>query len=403
MSTTSHLKEREETLLCRTYSRYPLSVVRGKGSRLWDAEGKEYIDLLAGIAVTSLGHCNAELADTIAASAQKLIHVSNLFYQEEQLDYAERLLGTCRFDKVFFCNSGAEANEAVIKMARRYMQKVRGEDRFEIITLQGAFHGRTLATVAATGQAKFQDGFSPMPAGFKQVPFGDAEALKKAISPKTAAVLAEIIQGEGGVRPMQAEYAKAVQGICKEANILFMVDEVQTGLCRTGETWAHQLFDLEPDVMSSAKALANGLPLGAMLVTNEVAKGFVAGSHATTFGGGALLTACANKVLEIMQRDNLAARAKTLGEKLRHNIAAINTRVEGSIKEVRGHGLMVGAQLNLDAEKSKAVWNALLTRGYICSLTQETTLRLLPALNIPEADLDSFVKTLEEVLIAHNS
>ena len=259
-SSLDTIKAREESLLCRTYGRYPVSIASGKGSRVADLDGKEYVDLLAGIAVTSLGHCNEEIAQVIEKQARKLIHVSNLFYQEEQLELAEELLSLSHFGKVFFCNSGAEANEAQIKLARRYMQRVKNVDAYEIITLDKAFHGRTYATMAATGQERFQDGFAPIPDGFKTVPWGDLNVLEAAITPKTAAVLVEIVQGEGGIRPMHAEYAKGIEALCREKGILFLVDEVQGGLFRTGKPWAFQHFDLKPDAISCAKALANGLP-----------------------------------------------------------------------------------------------------------------------------------------------
>lgn len=396
-STFDSLKQREETLLCRTYGRYPLSVREAKGSRMWDHDGKEYIDLLTGIAVTSLGHCPDELAEVIAAQAKKLIHVSNVFYQAEQLDLAEALLATSHMTKAFFCNSGAEANEASIKLARRYMQRVRNTDAYEIITLTGAFHGRTLATVAATGQAKFQDGFAPMPAGFRQVEWGDLDALRAAITPQTAGILCEMVQGEGGIRPMTQDYAQGIQNLCREKGILFMVDEVQTGMCRTGRFWAFQNYGLEPDIISCAKALANGLPMGAMMTTDEVAKGFVAGSHATTFGAGALMSCVANKVVEIMQRDQLAQRAATVGAKAMERFRDIGRKFPGTITEVRGLGLMIGIQL---AFPGKDVWDALLAKGFVLNLTQDCVLRLLPALTIDEADLEAFAVALEDVLAA---
>ncbi|MEG2172751.1 MAG: aspartate aminotransferase family protein [Desulfovibrionaceae bacterium] len=391
------LKQREELLLCRTYGRYPVSVIRGKGSRLWDADDKEYVDLLAGIAVTALGHCNDEIAACIAEHAHKLVHVSNLFYQEEQLDLAQNILATCHMHKAFFCNSGAEANEAAIKLARRYMQKVRQRDAYEVITLSGCFHGRTLATVSATGQARFQDGFSPIPAGFKQVPWGDLDALRAAIGPQTAAVMAEMVQGEGGIRPMTTEYVQGIEALCREKDILFIADEVQAGLCRTGKFWAFQHFGIQPHILTSAKALANGLPMGAMLAVDDVARGFAVGSHATTFGGGALVSAVANTCLRIMQRDNLADRAARMGQACMEKARQIGQRVPGSIREVRGMGLMIGIDL---AEPGAEVWQELLRRGFICNLTHETVLRLLPALTISEADLDAFLKTLEEILRA---
>ena len=391
------LKEREESLLFRTYGRYPLSVLRAEGSRLWDVDGKEYIDLLAGIAVTGLGHCNPELADVMAAQAHKLIHVSNLFYQEEQLDLAEALLGTCHMGKAFFCNSGAEANEAAIKLARRYMQRVKHRDAWEVITLTGCFHGRTLATVAATGQERFQDGFRPMPEGFIQVPWGDMDALRAAITPRTAGILAEMVQGEGGIRPMTPEYIKGIEALCREKDILLMADEVQAGLGRTGTFWAFQQFGITPDVLTTAKSLANGLPMGAMLATDEVAKGFATGSHATTFGGGALVSAVALKTVEILLRDNLAERAGRVGTGFMERMRALGRKLPGRIKEVRGLGFMIGIDL---AIPGKPVWDELLRRGFVLNLTQDTVLRLLPALNVPEEDLDAFALALEDILAA---
>lgn len=397
MTTLEHIRNREEALLFRTYGRYPVAVERGLGSRLWDMDGKEYVDLLAGIAVTALGHCNPELAKAMAEQAGKLVHVSNLFYQREQLDLAERLLGTAHFGKVFFCNSGAEANEAAIKLARRYQQRVKNKDAYEVITFQGCFHGRTLATVAATGQAKFQDGFAPMPEGFTQIPWGDPAALEKAVSGKTAAVLLEMVQGEGGIRPVTADFVRAVADICKAKDILFIADEVQTGLGRTGKWWAFQHFGVTPDVLTTAKALANGLPMGAMMGVEALSAGFAAGSHATTFGGGALLAKVAEKVLEIIDRDALHERAGKLGSWAMRRFAAIGESCPGSIAEVRGMGLMIGIEL---AGPGKAVWEALLQKGFILNLTQEKVLRLLPALTVEQEELERFAVALEEILKA---
>jgi len=396
MSSLEKLKEREGRLLCRTYSRYPVSVARGKGSRLWDVDGREYIDLLAGIAVTGLGHAHEELAEVMAQQARKLIHVSNLFYQEEQLDYAEKLLDTSHAQRVFFCNSGAEANEAAIKLARRYQRKVCQRDAWEVITLKNCFHGRTLATLAATG--KYTEGFEPLPEGFGRVNWGDLEALEKAITPHTAAVLVEAIQGEGGVFPMTPEYARGVQALCRKNGVLFMVDEVQAGMGRSGLFWAFQHYDLEPDVFTSSKAMANGLPLGAMMTTAEVAQGFDYGSHATTFGGGALVTAVGTKVLEIMARDDLVNRAATLGHRAMTLFTELGEKLPGTIREVRGKGLLLGVDLALEPDTCRKVWASLLDRGYILNLTHGTVLRLLPALTVPEEDLLSFAQTLEDVL-----
>ncbi len=392
------LKQKEESLLCRTYGRYPLALVRGEGSLVWDINGKEYVDLLSGIAVIGLGHCHPEIVATLKENSEKLWHVSNLFYQEEQLELAEKLLSTCHMGKAFFCNSGAEANEGAIKLARRYMQKVKKRDAYEVITLSGAFHGRTLATIAATGQERFQDGFAPIPAGFIQVPWGDMDALRAAIKPHTAGIFFEVVQGEGGIRPMTHEYIKAIEALCREKDILFMVDEVQAGLCRTGKFWAFQNFDVKPDILTVAKALANGLPMGAILATDTVNAGFEAGSHATTFGGGALLSAVAGKCVEILLRDNLAQRAAELGARFQEKTKALAQRLPRTIKEVRGLGLMLGIDLDANNVNGKAVWEALLEAGFICNLSHDTVLRLLPALTVEEAQLDAFLLALEDVL-----
>lgn len=389
------IKQQEEALLCRSYSRYPLAVVRGKGARLWDADGKEYVDLLAGIAVAGLGHCHEEVCDALVEQSHKLWHVSNLFYQQEQLDLARLLLSTSHHGKAFFCNSGAEANEAAIKLARRYMRKIKGRDAYEIITLSDCFHGRTLAALAATGREILSEGFTPLPEGFKQVPAKDLSALEAAIGPSTAAVLLEPVQGEGGVVPLPAEYLLGVESLCREKDILLICDEVQAGLGRTGKFWAFQHHGLKPDIISMAKALANGLPMGAILATDEVARGFEAGSHATTFGGGALASAVAAKCVEIILRDDLPGRAATLGARFKEQAQELQKRLPQHIREVRGLGLMVGIEL---AEDGKAVWEDLLRQGFICNLSHGRTLRLLPPLTIDEADLTAFLKALEGIL-----
>lgn len=391
----NEVKTGEESLLCRSYSRYPLAVARGKGSRLWDVNGKEYVDLLAGIAVVALGHCNEEVCAALERQSHKLWHVSNLFYQQEQLDLARLLLSTSHHGKAFFCNSGAEANEACIKLARRYMRTIKQRDAYEIITLEGCFHGRTLGALAATGRETLSKGFTPLPEGFKQVPAGDLEAMRAAITPATAAVLLEVVQGEGGVVPLPGDYLRGVEALCREKDILFICDEVQAGLCRTGKFWAFQNHGLTPDAISMAKSLANGLPMGAMLATDEAARGFEAGSHATTFGGGALVSAVAAKVVEIMLRDHLAERAASLGAHLHETFRAMQNRLPGKIREVRGLGLMLGIELTGSGQE---VWEELLRRGYICNLSHGATLRLLPPLNIDQADLDSFAQALEDIL-----
>ncbi len=396
MTSFEELKQREESLLCRTYGRYPLAVDSAQGSILTDFAGREYIDLLSGIGVTNLGHSHPALAEVLYAQAGKLVHLSNLFYQREQLELAEKLLAPAHFGKAFFCNSGAEANEAAIKLARRYAQRIQGrENAGTVLTLSGAFHGRTLGALAATGQARLQDGFAPVPHGFRQVDWGNIAALRAAMDDNVVAVLVEVVQGEGGIRPMAEGYAREVQALCRDGRVLFMVDEVQSGLCRTGRFWAFQHYGLEPDVLTSAKALANGLPMGAMLATDDAARGFELGSHATTFGAGALVSAVAGKVLDIMQQEDLAGRAHRVGEAFMDDIRAMAQRVPGMISEVRGLGLMIGIELTFSG---KEVWQALLQRGFVVNLTQERVLRLLPALTVPKEHLRAFACALEAIL-----
>ncbi|WP_421901623.1 aspartate aminotransferase family protein [Maridesulfovibrio sp.] len=396
MSKHDTLVAAEQKSICNTYGRYPVNVSKAKGSRLWDLEGKEYIDLLSGISVVNIGHCRDDLADIMAEQARKLVQVSNLFYQEEQVELAEKLLATCDADRVFFANSGAEANEAAIKLARRYMRTVKERDAFEIITLEGSFHGRTMATLTATGQTgPIKDGFAPLPEGFKYVPAGDAEALKSAITEKTAAVMIEMVQGEGGIKPLPEEYVKAVTELVKENDILLIVDEVQSGLCRTGKWWAHQHYGVTPHIFTSAKALANGLPMGAMLATEEVAKGFTPGSHATTFGGGALVSKVASKVIDIMTEDKLDERAAELGDFFKAEAGKLQEKFPGKIKSVRGLGLMLGVELNFDGSE---IFTALREKGFILNLTKGTILRLLPALTIDKKDLVAFLNALEGLL-----
>ena len=389
------IQKREKKVICPTYARYPLFVERGQGARLFGPEGQEYVDFLSGIAVCSLGHCHPDLTRTIQEQAARLVHTSNLFYEQNQLNLAERLLQTCSMDRVFFCNSGAEANEAAIKIARRYMHTVKKQDRHELITLQGSFHGRTLATLTATGQPKVKEGFDPLPAGFQIVPYGRIEDMLEAMNDRTAAILVEIIQGEGGVRFLDREYLLGLQDECRKRGILFMVDEIQTGMGRTGAMWAHQHYGLTPDVMTVAKALANGLPMGAMLTSEEISQAFGPGAHATTFGGGALVSAAAEKVLEIIERDGLVQQAGDRGRLALKELQAIQARFPNLVAEVRGLGLMIGVELTSPAAP---VWTRLLDKGFVCNVTQERVLRLLPPLIISEEQIRSFCAALAEAL-----
>ena len=392
----NEMVKREKSLLCNTYGRYPLAVSMAKGCKLFDMEGQEYLDFLAGIAVCSLGHSRTDLAEIMSEQAKKMVHVSNLFYQEPQLDLAEKLLGTCEAEKVFFCNSGAEANEGAIKLARRYMHKVKNEDRHEIITLEKSFHGRTLSTLTATGQeGPIKDGFNPLPKGFVTVPFGNVNALRGAINKHTAAIMIEMVQGEGGVRPLSPEYVDDIVSLCKTNGILLIVDEVQTGLCRTGKFWAHQHYNVKPDIFTSAKALANGLPIGAVLCTDDTAKGFGPGSHATTFGGGAVISAVASKVLDIMLEEKIADRAMEMGEFARSEALKLKNKYPDKIAGTRGLGLLFGIELTFEGS---GIWKALLDNKIVCNLTQGNILRLVPPLTVEKEDISIFMSVLDSIL-----
>jgi len=390
------LVAREKKVLCQTYGRYPLAIEKAVGARMFDLDGKEYVDLLAGIAVANLGHSHPELTAVMAEQAKNLVHISNLFYQPQQVDLAEKLLTTCACDRVFFCNSGAEANEAAIKLARRFMRTVRYKDAGEIITLTGSFHGRTLATLTATGQGgRIKEGYEPLPEGFVHVPTGDIDAMRAAISGKTAAVMLEMIQGEGGVLPMPEDYVRGIADLCREANCLLIVDEVQTGMCRTGKFWAHQHYGIEPDIFTCSKALANGLPMGAMLAKEHVARGFVPGAHATTFGGGGVVSAVAAKTVEIMLRDDMAGRARDLGKLAIDAFRQLQAKHPDRIVIVRGLGLMIGVELASGGDKVHA---ELRERGFICNLAHGKVLRLLPPLVISADDLLAFAAALDDIL-----
>lgn len=390
------LVTRDKKVLCQTYGRYPLAIEKAVGARMIDLDGKEYVDLLAGIAVANLGHSHPELTAIMVEQAKDLVHISNLFYQPKQVELAEKLLTTCACDRVFFCNSGAEANEAAIKLARRFMRTVRYKDAGEIITLSGSFHGRTLATLTATGQGgRIKEGFEPLPGGFTTVPAGDINALRQAVSCQTAAVMLEMIQGEGGVLPMSEDYVRAVADLCRTENCLLIVDEVQTGMCRTGKFWAHQHYGIEPDIFTCSKALANGLPMGAMLTKEHVAHGFVPGAHATTFGGGGVTSAVAAKTIEIMLRDDIAGRARELGALALDTFRALQAKHPERIVIVRGLGLMIGIEL---ASGGDTVHVELRNRGFVCNLAHGKVLRLLPPLVISADDLLAFAAALDDIL-----
>ena len=362
--------------------------VRGQGTELWDADGRRYLDFLSGLAVTSLGHSHPAVAAALAAQATTLLHTSNLFATEHAAPLAialDELLGGG--GQVFFCNSGAEANEAAIKLARKWG----GRGRHVVLSAYGSFHGRTLATLHATGQPAKHEVFQPLPEGFRHVAWNDLDALEAAISPDVSAVLLEPVQGEGGVMPATPEYFQGVRRLCDERGLLFMVDEVQTGLARTGRWFAHQHFGVVPDVVTVAKALGNGVPIGACWARRDVAAAFVPGDHATTFGGTPIACAAARAVLGEMHRIDAPATAAAAAARL---TAALLT-VSG-VKEVRGLGLLIAVEL--DGHDAKAVAATLLERGLVVNAVTATALRLAPPINVSDAEIAEAVAVLAEVL-----
>jgi predicted acetylornithine/succinylornithine family transaminase len=381
-----------EHALMTTYPPTTVTFVRGEGSRLYDDTGKEYLDFLSGLAVTSLGHAHPAVADALATQARTLLHVSNLFGTVPGPEVAatlDRLVsgGDAGVGKVFFCNSGAEANEAAIKLARKWG----GHGRYAVVSAYGSFHGRTLATLHATGQPQKHEAFQPLPEGFRHVAWDDVAALEAAIDPSVAAVLLEPVQGEGGVNPATPAYFQAVRRLCDERGVLFMVDEVQTGLGRTGEWFGFQHFGVQPDVVTMAKALGNGVPIGACWAKAEVADAFQPGDHATTYGGQPLATAAARAVLEVMVAEDVPARAAVAGKQLTDALLALP-----GVTAVRGLGLLLAAQL--DSPRAKDVAAAALDAGLLVNAVTDQALRLAPSLLVTEAEIDEGVALLAKVL-----
>lgn len=385
------IPEREAASIIQTYRRLPVEFVRGEGTRLFDSKGREYLDCLSGIAVTSVGHSNPRVAEAVAAQMASLVHVSNLFYTAPQVELAERLTALSGLDKVFFSNDGATANEAAIKLARRWGQIRNGNGCFEVITLDGSFHGRTLATLAATGQPAKQALFTPLPPGFVQVPPNDIRAVAAAMGAATAAVMIETTQGEGGVVPLAMEYLTDLRALCDEREALLIVDDVQAGIGRTGTWFSWQSLGFAPDIATIAKALGNGLPIGACLATDRAAQAFKPGDHATTFGGGPVVCAAALATLtEIETRallDNVGARAEQFRLML--------DRLDG-VREVRGRGLLLGAVL--DEPIAADLVLAALDEGLVVNNVLPDTVRLAPPLTISSAEVEEVVRRLSNAL-----
>ncbi len=394
---TEELMQGAQKYLMDTYTRYPLAIARGQGTRVYDAEGREYLDFLAGVAVNVLGHCHPKVTLALQQQAHRLVHASNLFYTEPQVKLARVLVDHSFADKVFFCNSGAEANEAAIKLARRWAHAKDGAGRYEIVSMLNSFHGRTLATLAATGQEKVQKGFEPLPEGFRYVPYNDADALASAVSAKTAAVLVEPVQGEGGVRVATPAFFKACRDITRERGALLVLDEVQTGVGRTGRLFAYEHFGIAPDVMTLAKGLGSGVPIGACLATDEVAQAFTPGSHGSTLGGNPLACAVALAVLEVILEDkDILGQCARLGEYFMKGLFELKGRCP-AITDIQGLGLMIGVEVTVDARE---IVQDMRKRGILINATSERKLRFVPPLIVTHAEIDRVVTTLGDVIEA---
>ena len=372
-----------------TYTKLPLVFVKGKGSRLWDIHNKVYLDFFPGWGVGNLGHCHPKVMQAVREQVGKLIFIPNNYYHLPQAKLAKEIVYRTYPAKVFFCNSGAEANEGAIKFSRKF-----GKGRYEIITFENSFHGRTLAALAATGQKKYQSGFEPMPEGFKIVKFNDIEAVRDAITDKTVAIMLELIQGEGGINVADKGFVSELRKVCDQKNLLLILDEVQTGIARTGKLFCYQHYGITPDIITLAKALGGGLPIGVMVVKKEIADTLGPGMHASTFGGGPVICKAALAVLEAIQKEKLLTNAQRMGEYLFTKLNALKDKY-GIIKEVRGLGLMAGIELN---SEGKAIVEKCIGKGLLINCTHEKVLRLMPAMNITKKETDKAITILEEVL-----
>ncbi|MDX8402633.1 MAG: acetylornithine transaminase [Mariprofundaceae bacterium] len=375
--------------LMDNYARWPLDLVRGEGSRVWDADGRSYLDFTSGIAVNALGHAHPALAEALCAQAREMLHCSNLFGIPVQRELARRLAALSGLDRAFFCNSGAESNEAAIKLARKYWAD-RGRARRTIVCMEGSFHGRTLATLTATGQDKVKSGFDPLPEGFVHVSFGDADALRRAVGDDAAAVLFEPIQGEGGVRPADPGFLREARAICDETGALLILDEVQTGVGRTGAMFAFEHAGIRPDVLTLAKSLGGGMPIGAMLAAEDVAASFGPGSHGSTFGGNPLACRAALTVLEVIESEGLVENARRQGARLADGLRGIAAR-DARVTEVRGAGLLLGMALETEAAP---IIEAARTEGLLLLSAGPNVVRLLPPLNVRDEEIDAALSML---------
>ncbi len=390
------LIEEAERYLMNTYRRYPVVLRKGSGTKVYGIDGKEYLDFVGGIAVNVLGHCPRKVVIAVQKQVQRLIHVSNLYHIEPQIKLAKLLVENSFADKVFFCNSGAEANEGAIKLARKFAKEFLSPDRYEIITCHGSFHGRTYGALTATAQEKFHNGFSPLLPGFKYIPFDDIESLKKAIDKNTCAVMIEPIQGEGGVRVPSENYLKEVRRICDETGILLILDEVQTGMGRTGRLFAYEHYGIVPDIMTLAKGLGGGIPIGAILATERVSKAFTPGSHASTFGGNPVACAAAIATIETILEDGfILDNVRRMGTYLMDKLNSLKREFPDIIISIRGKGLLVGMELLTDCGE---IVRLCLEKGLLLNCTAGNVIRFTPPLTVQKRDIDTCIDILEEVI-----
>jgi predicted acetylornithine/succinylornithine family transaminase len=374
----------------KTYTRVPLCIERAKGVKLRDIDGKSYLDFFPGWAVSGIGHCHPRVVYAINKQSKKLLHVSNNYYSEPQALLAEAIIKNSYPGKVFFANSGAEANEAAVKLARKYGH---GKGKYEIITMTKSFHGRTLAMITATGQEKVKIGFAPLPAGFIHVPFNDIEAVKEAVTDKTAAIMCEPIQCEGGINIAAPEYMKALRSLCDEKDIVLIFDEVQSGMGRAGKIFAYQNYGIEPDVMTLAKALGGGLPIGACVARGKFGDVLTPGTHASTFGGSPIVCRAGLAVFEAIKKDKLLANTKKMGAYIRKKLEGLKEKYH-FIKDIRTVALIIGVELSI---KGDAVYGECMKEGLLINCTQETILRIMPPLNVTKSEIDKAISILDKV------
>ena len=394
MSKSQEWIDKAEHAVMKTYGRYPIVAERGEGCRLWDVDGRAYLDFLAGVAVNNLGHCHPKVVKALQEQAGRLLHCSNFYHIPQQIELAEWLCAHSFAERVFFCNSGAEANEAAMKLARKHSLESFGGDRFEIITALASFHGRTIGAISATGQHKVRIGFDPVVPGFRYVPFGNIDALRKEVSPQTCAIMLEPVQGEGGVNIPPPGYLKEVHELCNEKELLLIFDEVQVGCGRTGTLWAYQQEGIKPDIMTLAKALAGGAPIGALLTTGTLAERLGPGSHGSTFGGNPLVCAAAIAAMRAITEDGILENCRVMGIYLKEKLEQLRDRYD-FIRDVRGRGLIIGMELAIEGGD---LVKAAMERGLLINCTVGNVLRFVPPLIVTEGEIDEAVAILDDVL-----